>query len=192
MKKVILIKTTPRRYHWLDNLMKTLSGYDKYPIFIYSNKSPWWMEPSLFNFLNADEIVLLHDSMEITDTSMFNIVFEEWASENVAFIGSTPSHPSIFTPYSMQLAKFNYELLKKIEYVDTNTKESEYAFEDSFCKQYLELAPNPQILIPDFQINESNAEKVDFLGRTSHKIITKYFTKYRGIVTGDKLKESLI
>ena len=71
-------------------------------------------------------------------------------------------------------------------------KEQEYDFEKSFCEQYLKLAPDPRILIPDFSLNEANAQKIEFNGRMNHKIITKFFIKYRSIVTPEEAKESMI
>ena len=78
MKQAIVICTHENRKQWLHNLMDTLYGVN-YPIAIHENtrKRDGFEIAAIKHAIDEeiDEFVLLQDSIEIKDKSLFDIVF---------------------------------------------------------------------------------------------------------------------
>lgn len=177
MKQAICIKTTPERYEWLNNMLTSLKGYDKYPIIILSTNHPsYYQYPQL---INTDEIMLLHDSMVITDTKMFEICFEQHRGKSVSFVGEIKGNKTVYKPFAMGLGKFKTKLLKKIKMPTIRNKEEDYAFEEWFGWAYYKLDPDTELLIPDFK--EGSMDPIEMFGTMRTVITTPYFIKYKSI-----------
>lgn len=174
-KQVIIIFTKTHRLGWLNTVMKSLENYHKYPIIVFA----WEYHglPRLLNFLTCDEFVLLHDSMEITDTRLFDVLFEEHRGRSVAFFGSA-NQASIFVPYCMGLGKYKYDLIKKLKIPDIKDKKADMAFEYVLGNDYFKLAPDTVTLFNDTYLHQN--EIVSLNGRQNKKFATPYFIKYQG------------
>lgn len=178
MNQIICIKTTPDRYQWLENCMKSLSGYSDYPIIILSTGEPSY--PQYLKYLNFDEIILLPDSLVVLDTSMFDICFKQYKGKSVSFVGTTKKNKSVYVPFAMGLGKYKRSVLEKLDLPIIKNKEEDYEAEKWFGYEYIEEDPETEVLIPDFF--EDTQPPIYLFGRMNKVIRTDYFIKYKGVL----------
>ena len=175
IKQVIVIQTTIGRRCWVENILKSLEGYNKYPIFVFqTDKSPVYKY--LRDYLDCDEIALLHDSMEITDTQLFDILFEDYAGKSVAFFGSANAE-SLYVPFAIEMGKFKLDLLKKMDIPRVHNKKEDMDYEPIFGNDYFALDQDTVTLFGD---NSFDGQEVEKCGRLNRIIKTPYFIKYQG------------
>ena len=171
MKQVIVIATTPNRYRWLANCLETLKGYDKYPLMVISDFN-WELGKIRFVYenTNIDEFFLLHDSCEVKDPSLFDLVFEKHRGESVAF----SDHPVVF---GMYLGKYRREILEKMDIPIVRDKKGAIYWEEKFNIDYVQLDPATVLLFDDFRHTTIFEEK---LGRKNMKVENEYLVKWKG------------
>jgi hypothetical protein len=175
MKQIIYVATTLGRTEFIFNFLNSMKGYNgKYPLFIESSYEYGW-----FDFARDhqwDELLFLHDSCEIKDYGLFDLVFEEHKGKSVSF--------SDLPYFIMGLGKFLREPYlassfdTKNAYIDYQTKEF------TFGPRYVELAgEKPVVLFPDFMDNERQDYSRKFenkFGRKNIILENKYIKKYKG------------
>lgn len=175
MKQIIYVATTPGRVEFITNFLQSMKGYDgKYPLFIESSYEYGW-----FDFAQNhqfDEILFLHDSVEIKDYALFDLVFETYKGKSVSFSG---------IPYFiMGLGKFLREPYLKASFPTKNAymdyKDKEFTFGTTYVKY---AGEEPIVLFPDFMENEEKdryrAMERKF-GRRNILLENQYLKKYKG------------
>lgn len=174
MKQVIIIATTPQRYDFLQNLLETLNGYDKYPIIIMSDYNYFTgkMKEIIFH-TDIDEFTLIADSMEIKDASLFDIMFEKHKGRSVSIFKT----PQI---YHMSLGKFKSEILRKLPIEFTvSTFADDDAIAQNIGHEYIQFDPDIAYVLTDKDEWQNNRFE-DKFGRKNMVIENKYFVKYKG------------
>ena len=171
MKQAIVIASTPQTSEALTNLIDSLKGYNKYPIIVLIDNT---FELGKINYIyhstDIDEFLLLHDSCEIKDLSLFDIVFEEHRGESVALSDC----PCIFGCY---LGKYRREVLAKMFIPLPKNKSEAVQYEVEFNKMYIDNEPNFTLLFNDLRDRQVFEEK---FGRLNMKLENKYLIKYKG------------
>lgn len=180
-KQVIFIGTTPQRYDFLMNCLSYLDGYDKYPIIILSDYTYNGKWRFIQQMKGIDEFTILPDSMEIIDTSLFDMMFKENKGKNV----------SVYTkpyPYWIGFGKFKFSTSNKLRLPIIKTKYDEVLNERVFSKQMLKHDPDCVCLFDDDVSFQENPHPLDPLkpcwvykfGRKNLVVGNRYFLKYQG------------
>jgi hypothetical protein len=175
MKQIVYVATTPGRYDFITNFLQSMKGYDgKYPLFIESCYEYGW-----FDFAKDhqwDELLFLHDSIEIKDYALFDLVFETYKGKSVSFSDK---------PYFiMGLGKFLREPYLEASFDTKNAymdyKDKEFTFGNDYVKYADE---SPIVLFPDLMKNEERdtyrAMERKF-GRRNILLENQYIKKYKG------------
>jgi len=171
MRQAIVIGSTTTTKDWLQNCLNSFGKYDKFPIIVVINddfemgKIKWVMDNT-----NLDEFFLLHDTVEIKDTSIFDQAFTECASKSFAL----SSHPDYM---GMFLGKYRREILKQMVLPTTKTKEQAVIQEADFNRNYANLEPFKVVLNPPL-LNTDIFE--DKFGRKNMVLEDRYIKKYKG------------
>lgn len=172
--KAIVVCTTPKTTNWLNNLLTSFRGYDKFPIVILSD---FTYELGKINFIHKmtciTEFFLLQDSLEIKDPSIFEKGFTYAGS--VAWDAGLKSY----------LGKYRREILDKCHIPLPKTKMDSVVFEESFNYEYLAKEPKKWVLHDDFCHSTVFEEK---LGRTNMVLEDEYLKKYKHIWNRDMVK----
>ena len=186
MRQIIYIATTPGRLDILQNCLASLKAYDgKYPICIESWYQYDWFDFALHN--DFDELLFLHDSIEVKDYSIFDLVFESHRGESVSFTG--------LPFFVMGLGKFLRKpylasvFPNKNAYMDYGV--GEYTFGPTYVKN--DGGKEPFVLFPDFMDEEQRQHgKVPHFerkfGRQNMIMENKYIKKYKAHWTYNMLK----
>lgn len=170
MKQAIVVTTVPQSGEWLANFFGKLNGYDKYPILAIADykfelgKIRWMLEHT-----DVEEFFVLHDTCEIKDISLFDLVFEKYKGKSVALSNS----PAMF---GMYLGKYRREVLKNMRLPRPATKLANVRYEISFNSEYAKRDPSTVLLFPNFVDNYVFEKK---LGRVNMKLENKYLIKWK-------------
>lgn len=125
---------------------------------------------------NCDEYFLMHDTCQIKDNSLWDIVFNQYKGKSI----------SISPGFKTLIGKYRREILDKIVFPKVKTKrEGHLLGEVGFTHRYLLLDP-PITLCPEFKDDKN---KTEFKwGRLNLKLDCKYMTKWKGNWTQEMLK----
>ena len=175
--QAIVIATTPTPSKWLPNLLKSLSGYDKYQIIIISNygyevgKLRWVVENTTLS-----EFVLLQDSCEIKDTRIFDLCFDK--------VGYTVTFDPKFRSY---MGKWRREILERIGIPTAKTKMDAVRYEEDWAHiRYLSAERKKMHLFDGFSRSEIYEKKY---GRTNMILENDYIKKYKAVWCRQQLKK---
>jgi hypothetical protein len=179
MKQAIIIPTWIKDRAFLDDLLKTLIGYTKYPIIIHTNT------PEMNEFemgairlgkeLEIDEFFVLPHSTIIKNAELFDIAFEKYKGAT-AYLGSN------FMSYT---GKYRLEILKKLELPEVRKKLDACIQEFNWNPKYLALEPNKVELCPDFW---KQPERFEFKhGRKNLITENEYLKKFKGCWTSSMM-----
>jgi hypothetical protein len=177
MRQVILVQTTPGRVEILTNFLQSIKNYDgKYPLFIESAYNYSW-----FDFVTHhefDEILILHDSVEIKDLSLFDLVFDKYKGRSVSFTGM---------PYFvMEMGKYKRKPYLESIFEGSETYkgrgQNEFQFGPAYVKNSNEV---PVVLFPNMMECEwpGNKKKRKFhwkFNRGNLVLENQYIRKYKG------------
>lgn len=172
MKRAIIIASVPERHRWLDNLLKTLEGFDSYPILVVMcggyepGKISWVLQNT-----DLDEFVFLQDSLEIKDTSVFDLMF--------SYGGKTVTFHNKMNGF---LVKYTRKDLNKTYVRKTETKREAVFEERGLFERYPKL---DLVVLGGMQDTEIFEER---FGRMNMVIENQYFKKYKGIWSRNQLK----
>lgn len=162
----IIISTTPDRNQWLNNLLETIKGYDKYPVIILSDYTfEIGKIKQVIEHMDYDEFFFLQDSCEVKDTSIFDLVFETYKGKTVTF---SPTMRSFLAKYRRDfIGKLNFpEAKNKLEAVDAE----DWLYQQHFFDQTL-------VSLTD-NFNKSDIFKKKF-GRLNMILENEYLKKYK-------------
>lgn len=178
MKQAIVIGSTTKTKHWLENCLNSFGDYRGYPIMVMVNndweigKIKWVLE-----YTNLDEFFLLHDTVEIKDPILFDIAFKTNAGKSFALSGS-PAY------MGMYLGKYRREVLSQIEIPSVATKKEAVDQEIAFNQRYAEKEQNKEMI--EQPLNNTNIFE-DKFGRTNMVLENFYIKKYKGTWSYDQV-----
>jgi hypothetical protein len=165
--KAIAIATTPDSKS-LGNLMKSMSGYDKYQILILSDFNyELGKIKFIYDHTNIEEFILLHDSCEVKDTSFIEDVFNNPLS--VSFSCS----PNNFGSY---LGKYQRSVLSKMDIPIAKSKLDSVNYEETFNLEYEFRAGKIGFLSPQL-VNTTKFEEM--FGKMTMILENDYLIKYK-------------
>jgi len=166
MNQLILIATTPDRNQWSNNLLKTIKGYDKYPIMILSDYSfEIGKIKQVMDHTNYDEFFFLQDSVEIKNRDIFDLVFETYKGKTVTI---DPTMRSF-------LAKYRRDFINRYELPTAKTKMEAVDAEDYLFQKHF-FDDTLVALTDNFNKSEVFEEK---FGRINMILENDYIKKYK-------------
>jgi len=186
MKQIIYVASTPGRIDFLTNFLQSVKNYDgKYPIFIESCYHYGWFDFATDH--EYDEILFLHDSVEIKDYSLFDLVFDTYRGLSVSFTDK---------PYFiMGLGKFLRKPYLESSFYTNNAYEDYGPHEFSFGPDYVKHDGGriPVVLFPDFleeeQMQHGKRPRYERkFNRLNLVMENKYIKKYKGHWTANMIK----
>lgn len=128
------------------------------------------------NTFNLDEFVLLQDTIEIKNTSLFDITFgSEYENKTVYY----------FHRFMCYAGKYRKEILDKIGIPVVTTKFDSVIQEDLFHKKYFEADTKSVCLFPELNDTYIFEEK---FGRKNMIIENSFLKKYKGTWNLDMVK----
>jgi len=169
MKQVIVIGSTTRTKDWLQNCLNSFGNYNKYPIIVVVNddfelgKLKWVYENT-----DIDEFFLLHDTVEIKDTSLFDLAFNY---EGSFALSKQPVQMGMF------LGKYRREILNKMIIPTTKTKMEAVMQECAFNQEYSILEAKMATIFKPLVNTDVFEEK---FGRNNMVLENDYIKKYKG------------
>lgn len=171
----IVINFRPFRQDWLNNCLKSFEKYDKYPIFLVSSENGFNTFKRAFETIEAEEILILHDSCEVKDTSFIEECFEKHKGHGVSF----SNHP---TSFGMNMGKMvkKYALQAGIPNgLDgfTNSQTLEIDFNNRYCQLDTNFVQLWDDFVGSADINQGFEVK---FGRNNMIVENKYLKKYKG------------
>ena len=170
MNQAIIIGTTPTTSPWLDQCLKSLEGYNKYPIVILSDytwelgKIKW-----IYDHTDLDEFLFLPDTAIIKKTKILDKIFGEFQGKSVAFHHFGNSY----------MVKYRREILDKMILPKVNSKPETIFHETWWNKAYFSLDP-AEVLFPELS-DAIEPEKIEEkFGRQNLKMENDWFCKWKG------------
>lgn len=173
MEKVIIICTTINRTDWLKNCLDSFKGYNKYPIItlmINEGKGRFADFINEIKKLPYDEFVLLQDSMEIKNTDVFDICFNDTRSVSLSSV------PEKFGNFH---GKFIMDIFREIEVPTIQDKKEDVLFEIKFSKDYMSKC-GEYVELCDLKHTNNFEEKFDRLNMVTEN---EFIKKYKGCWT---------
>lgn len=172
MKQAIVIYTHHNAPGALENCLNSLRGYFKYPIIILYNDD-WeigcikWM----YKHTDYDEFFLMQDTVEIKDTAIFDILFEQWAGVSICVAPKANSY----------LVKYCREDLNKINIPTAHNKREAVNYEWDFWNYAYFVKSRTGVASP-FILDSLGPENVfeEKFGKMRQKLENKYLIKYKG------------
>lgn len=138
--------------------------------------------------LGIDEFILLQDTMEVKNPSIFDKMFEKYPQKSVVF-GHNGAHFFL---------KWRTEILKNIEIPKTDSKSLALLAEHTFSSYYLSKEPNQPIplLFPNFKDTNPDNYWEERWGRKNLVLVNDYIIKRKGtwgadVILPDLLKENI-
>lgn len=174
MRQAIIIATTPNRYQWLNNILQTISNYSDYPIIIFSDYSFETGKIQQAMKLGYDEFVLLQDSIEVKNTSIFDLMFQKHQGHTVTI---DPTMRSF-------LVKYRSSVLNQYRFTNVTTKLQAVDEEDRLFRFHSNNDPSVICLTQEF--NKSGVFE-DKFGRNNMVVENTWFKKYKSIWSRSQL-----
>lgn len=173
IKQAIIVPTCKKFKPWLDNFMKTINT--EYPIIIVYNTK----ENNMYDVLGVttaidlgiEEFFVMHDTMEVKDNSLFDILFKEHKGKTVFL---NPVGQMFLNKYVLKdilESGVDYKRLYTVKN-KLNAVHAESGFNGSL-KQKIK----PIILFPNFVDGPKREQK---FGRNNMVIENQYLKKYKG------------
>jgi len=185
MKQAIIIATYPTFKPWLINFLKTYNH--TYDILItYNTKESNRYDPQAVIAgieSNYDEFLVLHDTLEIKDNTLFDIVFKEHQGKSVFFREKSCMFLAKYT--KKDLSNLNKSVIQAL--YDITDKMSAVRQESEF--NYMYRSSNEVITLFD-DLKDNGQRDIKF-GRRNMVLENKYIKKYKGSWDGDTVAKSL-
>lgn len=179
--QAIIICATTNRLDWLNNCLASFKDYNKYPIIsLMVNNGKGYIPDFLREILkmNIEEFVLLQDSMEIKDASIFDICFELNKGKSVS-LSNTP------VAFGSTHGKFLSSVLSKCSIPQLNNKYDDALYEVSFGLEYLKQCEGNAVALADLK----HSDKFEYkFGRNNMVVENEWIKKYKGTWTIDMAK----
>ena len=105
----IIVSTAPGMEPWLDQCLKSLRPVTGIPVIIYRNTLGTCEGESLRQaalYTQYDEVIFLHDTMELLDPRLIDYCFNEHAGKSIGFMGGLD--------FGMNSGKFKPAVLRQM------------------------------------------------------------------------------
>ena len=109
MSHAIIVSTAPGMEPWLDQCLKSLRPVTGIPVIIYRNTLGTCEGESLRQaalYTQYDEVIFLHDTMELLDPRLIDYCFTEHAGKSIGFMGGLD--------FGMNSGKFKPAVLRQM------------------------------------------------------------------------------
>lgn len=167
-EKIIVIGSTTKTTQWLESCLKSFGSYDKYPILVVINNDfELGKLRYAYNHTDAEEIFLMHDSTEVKDTTIFDMVFDNPISVAIT------DNPC---PFGMFFGKYQRKTLDRIHIPETKTKIEAIEQEMDFNQLY---ANSGEYIVQCPELRNTDIFEEKF-GRKNMILENQYFKKYKG------------
>lgn len=175
ISKAIIIPTHEKFSHWLDNCLRTLKGCDyKIEIVVNTDSSnKFEMAAIEFGMRHYDEFIVLQDTIEVKDLSIFDKMFE---IEGPVFLNP---HGQMF------INKYVTKVLENITLPKVFDKRSAVNAE-TLLHQAIKQQTFVRVLDPSFVDGPAREEK---FGRTNMVIENEWLKKYKACFSLEGIKE---
>lgn len=175
MSHAIVVSTALGMEPWLDQCLKSLQPVRGIPVIIFRNTLGTGEAESLRQaalYTQYDEVIFLHDTMELLDPGLVDYCFTEHAGRSIGFMGGLD--------FGMNSGKFKPAVLRQMR--DTvlrvpkdkrEATEMEYRFGEELlgCDPDAFVMPNPLLDRPVFQRR---------FGRVNMVLENQYLRKWKG------------
>jgi len=174
MKQAIIVATCKPYKPWLMDFIKSYNHeYDLVITYNKGNVNRYDAQAVITGLeSNYDEFLVLHDTIEIKDNSLFDIVFEKHKGQSVFLRQKSCMFLIKYT--KEHLAKLTQENIDKL--YDVSNKNEAIAAEGWFNVEYMKIS-DPVFLFQDFKDNGVREMKY---GRKNMVLENKYMKKYKG------------
>lgn len=175
IKKAIVIGSTTKTGEWLDMCLTSFGSFNEYPIIVVVNndfelgKLKWVYENT-----DIEDIFLMHDSIQVKDTSIFKAIFDD--CQSIAITDSP-------CPFGMFWGKYKRSVLEHLEIPVTKTKQEAVEQEMVFNQKYASSCEY-KVICPEIRNGEVFEEK---FGRTNMILENNYFKKFKATWSRNQL-----
>lgn len=166
MKQAIIILTGKGR----EEMLKNVKLDTKYKVILYQ-KGDFELGAIRHSFYETDldEFLLLHDTCEIKNNKLFDIVFKQNKGKSVALA----NYPCIF---GMYLGKYRREVLNKMYIPRAKNKIEAVEYEMTFNQLYCQIDGDVKLI--DNPLHDTDIF-VDKFGRKNMKLENELLIKYK-------------
>ena len=171
----IIVSTAPGMESWLDQCLKSLRPVRGIPVIIYRNTLGTGEGESLRQaalYTQYDEVIFLHDTMELLDPRLIDYCFTEHAGKSIGFMGGLD--------FGMNSGKFKPAVLRQMrETVLRVPKDKQEAtdMEFGFGAEYQRYEPEAFVM-PDPLLDRPVFERR--FGRVNMVLENRYLRKWKG------------
>lgn len=123
------------------------------------------------------EFILLQDSIEIKDTEVFRLLFDEFPDQSVAY------NPH----FQMYLGKYRRSVLEKMHLPEVRTKAEAVRQEEIFARAYQDADKDTKIFNPNFRDEEFYTSWEEMFGRKNLRMEDEYIIKRKGTWSAGQL-----
>lgn len=174
MSHAIIISTAVGMEPWLDQCMKSLRPVRGIPVIIYRNTLGTGEAESLRQaalYTQYDEVIFLHDTMELLDPGLIDYCFDHHAGKSIGFMGGLD--------FGMNSGKFKPAVLKQMEETvfrvpkdKAEATDMEFAFGEEYQRYEPEafVMPDPLLDRPVFKRR---------FGRVNMVLENRYLRKWK-------------
>jgi len=185
MKQAIIVSTHRKFKPWMVNFVKSYE-HDYDLLFVYNTEKSNKYDPQAVIAgieSNYDEFLVLHDTMEIKDNSLFDIIFKEHVGKSVYLRKNACMFLAKFT--KTDLAKLPQSTIQRL--YDIEDKYDAVFEEAHFNAEYMKVA-NPVFLFNELKDSGVREEK---FGRKNMILENQYIKKYKGCWSPSMIEDSI-
>lgn len=124
-----------------------------------------------------DEFILLQDTIEIKNTEVFRLMFEEFPGQSVAY------NPH----FQMYLGKYRRDILNTITIPDVRSKVEAVRQEEIFAKLYQDADADLKVFNPNFKDETFYTSWEELFGRKNLRMEDDYIIKRKGTWSAGQL-----
>jgi len=170
----IIVSTAPGMESWLDQCLKSLRPVRGIPVIIYRNTLGTCEGESLRQaalYTQYDEVIFLHDTMELLDPSLIDYCFAENAGKSIGFMGGID--------FGMNSGKFKPAVLRQMRETVLRVpkdKQESADMELEFGAEYQRYEPEAFVM-PDPLLDRPVFERR--FGRVNMVLENRYLRKWK-------------
>ena len=174
MTQAIIVSTAPGMEPWLDQCMKSLRPVRGIPVIIYRNTLGTGEIESLRQaalYTQYDEVIFLHDTMELLDPGLIDYCFREYAGRSIGFMGGLD--------YGMNSGKFKPAVLRQMHDTVLRVPQDKHEatdMESRFGAEYLRYESNAFVM-PEPLLDRPVFERR--FGRVNMVLENRYLRKWK-------------
>lgn len=175
MSQAIIVSTAPGMERWLEQCLKSLRPVRGIPVVVYRNTLGTGEGESLRQaalYTQYDEVIFLHDTMELLDPGLVDYCFVEHAGVSIGFMGGID--------FGMNSGKFRPAVLRQMRETVLRVPQDKREATDmelGFGAEYLRYEPGAFVM-PDPLIDRPVFRRR--FGRVNMVLENRYLRKWKG------------